>query len=251
MLNIRNLTVDVGGSTILENIDLTVPEGEVHLLVGPNGCGKTSLMATIAGYPQYRAVSGSVSFRGTELLELGMTERARFGIGLLEQRPPVISGVKLGMLLDYIIGEDDVRRRRIDEFVREAGMEKLIDRNIHENLSGGEIKKAGVLLLLAREPVCAMLDEPDSGVDMDSITLLCSLINRLLSPEREHPAQRRTGLIVTHSAGILDAVSADKAHVMINGRIVCSGNPRIIMRKIADSGFDACESCEHQGGVHE
>ncbi|MBN2049790.1 MAG: ATP-binding cassette domain-containing protein [Spirochaetales bacterium] len=246
-LEIKNLAVEVGGVRVLHNIHLTVPPGEVHVLVGPNGSGKTSLLATIAGYPQYRVVSGSISYDGTDLLPLGLTERARLGIGLLEQRPPTINGVKLRLLLDYIGGDDPERKRFIEDLIKETDHAHLVDRNIHEDLSGGEIKKAGLLLLLARQPHFAMMDEPDSGVDMDSITLLCQLMNRLLSPEREHPAKRRTGLIITHSDVILGRVSTDKAHVMIDGRVLCGGNPRIIMKKIRESGFDSCVDCLHQG----
>ncbi len=251
MIDIRQLSVEVNGHLILKNIDMNIPQGEVHLLLGPNGSGKTSLLSTISGYPDYKVVEGSIKFDGKDILGLGLTERARLGIGLLEQRPPAIDGVTLRMLLDYIIGADADKKRRVESYIDEARLEKLVDRNVHENLSGGEIKKAGVLLLLAREPAFSMMDEPDSGVDMDSLTLLCSMINRLLSKEHSFPVMRKTGLIITHSDAILNTVYADKAHVLINGHIVCSGNPRLIMSKIAESGFDACANCEFHGGQHE
>lgn len=198
---------------------------------------------TIMGYPHYKINSGEIIVDGEELRKLELTERARIGIGLAEQRPPSISGVKLRMLLDYIIREYPERQEIIDALIREVNISPLLDRNINEGLSGGEIKKSELLLLIARQPRFAMLDEPDSGVDIDSLELLSLLINRLFTPDEEYPVKRNCGLIITHSKHILEKIHVDTAYVMLEGEIVCSGNPYLILEKIIGSGFESCAKC--------
>ncbi|MDC7126716.1 MAG: ABC transporter ATP-binding protein [Spirochaetales bacterium] len=246
MISINDLQVEVEGKNVLNGVNLEIPEGEVHLLLGPNGSGKTSLIMTIMGYPQYRITGGSISMNGQDITELDITERARLGIGLAEQRPPSVSGVKLRMLLDYILKEHEDKQERVLELIKEANMESFLDRDINEGLSGGEIKRSEILLLLSRQPLFAMLDEPDSGVDLDSLELLSSMINILFSPKKEYPAKRGTGLLITHSTYMLDRIDVDKAHVMIAGELVCSGHPQIIMNKIVDSGFESCIECREK-----
>ncbi len=248
MLEIENLSLVVEGNTVLKNVCLNIPEGEVHILLGPNGSGKSSLLAAVAGYPQYSVLKGRITLMGKELSALGMTERARLGIGTAEQHPPVINGVRFRSLLDYILSQNPDRIPEVAELIKTAGMESFLDRNIHDGLSGGEIKKSELLLLMARQPVFSMLDEPDSGVDMDSLELIASMVNALLSPRTGYPARRRTGLIVTHSKIFAESVHADKAHVVLNGEIVCSGNPGIIMKKITEEGFDSCAACTAGSG---
>lgn len=246
MIQITNLHVEIEGKIVLKNINMTIPQGEVHLLLGPNGSGKTSLMMTIMGYPQYEVVDGSITMDGEDLAELGMTERARLGLGMAEQRPPAIDGVKLQMLLDYLLEKKPEHRIEINNLIDKADMRSFLTRNINEGLSGGEIKKSEILLLISKSPLFAMLDEPDSGVDLDSLELLNSMINTLFSPQGDYPARRRTGLIITHSNRILEKIHVDKTHVILNGELVCTGNPQIILRKIEESGFDSCVTCREK-----
>ncbi|WP_319475804.1 Fe-S cluster assembly ATPase SufC [Marispirochaeta aestuarii] len=243
MIRINNLTVEIEEKTILKNLDLHIPEGELHVLMGPNGSGKTSLLMTLAGYPQYKITSGTISMQGHDLLQLDMTQRARLGIGMAEQRPPSISGVTLEMLLDYQLNRHPGKRDEIVGLTRNIGMESFLKRSINEGLSGGEIKRSEILLLMSMQPLFAMLDEPDSGVDIESLETVASMLTTLFSPEDEFPAKRRTGLMITHSDRLLEKIHADKVHIMLDGRIICSGNPEIIMNKIADSGFESCRRC--------
>ena len=243
MIQIHHLSVAIAEKSILRNISLDIPEGEVHLLLGPNGGGKTSLLMTLMGYPEYHVTEGDLSFFGESLLDRDITQRARLGIAVAQQRPPTLNGVRLRSLLDYLLKDNPQRRDEIGELTKSSGMESFLNRNINEGLSGGEIKKSELLLLMAGNPRFALLDEPDSGVDHDSLNLLYSLIQTLFSPDKAHPSRRRTGLIITHSDQLIQRLHADKAHVMMNGRIICSGNPQLILEKIAVSGFDSCADC--------
>lgn len=246
ILEITGLFVEVDNKVILRNVNLNIPEGEVHLLIGPNGSGKTSLLMTIMGYPQYKVTGGSISFNGRNLLELNITERADLGIGIAEQRPPTISGVRLKMLLAYLLDKNPKWKKEIDREIKSAKMESFLGRDINGGLSGGEIKKSEILLLMSSQPIFAMLDEPDSGVDIDSMELLRSMINKLFSPEEGYPVKRRAGLIITHSDRIIESIHADKTHIIVNGEIVCDGNPQLIIRQIVESGFDSCIKCKNK-----
>lgn len=250
ILEIKNLFVEVDNKVILRNVNLEIPMGEVHLLIGPNGSGKTSLLMTIMGYPQYRVTQGSISFNRKNLLKLNITERADLGIGIAEQRPPTISGVRLKMLLSYLHDKNPEWKDEIDREIENAKMDSFLNRDINGGLSGGEIKKSELLLLLSRRPVFTMLDEPDSGVDIDSMEFLRSMINKLFSQEERHPVKRRSGLIITHSDRITESIHADKTHIIVNGEIVCNGNPQLIMNQIVESGFDSCIKCKNlQGNI--
>jgi Fe-S cluster assembly ATP-binding protein len=243
MLYIKNLVVEVKGKQILNNVNLEVPDGEVHLLLGPNGCGKTSLLMTIMGYHFYRVVRGEMMVDGQDIVEASLLERARSGIGLLEQRPPTISGVKLCTLLEYIFKRHPDKKEELREFIRNAGMEAFLDRSVNDGLSGGEMKRLELLLLSARSPLLAMLDEPDSGVDIESLDWQSQLIGKLFSQKGSGTRRRTSGLIVSHSRAVVSNVKLDKAHVMLQGTIVCSGSPRRMLEQVMESGFGSCAIC--------
>jgi Fe-S cluster assembly ATP-binding protein len=243
LLEVRDLYVEVKGQEILHNVNLTIPEGEVHALLGPNGSGKTSLMMTIMGYPEYVVTRGRIFFDGEEITELDLTERARLGIGIAQQRPPTIVGVKLRQILNYAIGGDPQRADEVDALVRSFRGEPFLDRDVNAGLSGGEIKRSELLQLLTTHPRFAMMDEPDSGVDLESLELVGEMVNRLFSKDPARPAKRRAGLIITHTGHILNYVHADKAHIMLDGCIGCSGNPRIVFDRIRESGYEECVRC--------
>jgi Fe-S cluster assembly ATP-binding protein len=245
ILEITGLCVEVEGQEILHDLDLVIPDGEVHALLGPNGSGKTTLMMAIIGYPEYEITQGQILFNGDDITELDITERARLGIGVSQQRPPTIAGVKLQQVLDYAVANAPQRAQEIDELVRVFQMEPFLDRDINAALSGGEIKRSELFQLLATRPRFVMMDEPDSGVDLEAMNVIGEMTNELLA--RNHairPTERRAGLIITHTGHILDYVHADRAHVMLDGYIGCSGNPLILLDQIRERGYEECVRCE-------
>ena len=243
ILEIKHLCVEVDGQELLHDLDLTIPDGEVHALLGPNGSGKTTLVMAIIGYPEYRVAKGQLLFDGEEITKLDITERARLGIAVAQQRPPTIAGVKLRQILDFVIENAPELAQEIDNLTRAFQMEEFLDRDINAGLSGGEIKRSELFQLLVTRPRFAMMDEPDSGIDLEALALVGDMINALLSKEPDRPAHRRAGLIITHTGRILDYVHADKAHIMLDGRIGCSGNPLILLDKVRQYGYEECIRC--------
>ena len=245
ILEIKNLHVEVDGQTLLHDLDLTIPDGEVHALLGPNGSGKTTLMMTIIGYPEYRVTQGQILFDGEDIAELDITERARLGIGVSQQRPPTIAGVKLRQILDFIIKDAQERVQEIDNLTRAFQMQPFLERDVNAGLSGGEIKRSELFQLLITHPRFVMMDEPDSGVDLEAMSIIGQMTNDLLV--RNHatrPKERRAGLIITHTGHILDYVHADRAYIMLDGYIGCSGNPLILLDQIREHGYQECVRCE-------
>lgn len=245
VLEVENLCVEVDGRVLLHDLDLTIPAGEVHTLLGPNGSGKTTLMMTIIGYPEYRVTQGRILFDGQDVAELDITGRARLGIGVSQQRPPTIAGVKLRQILDFVVANAPQRAREIDDLARAFQMQPFLERDVNAGLSGGEIKRSELFQLLVIHPRFVMMDEPDSGVDLEAMSLIGDMTNELLA--RNHatrPKERRAGLIITHTGNILDHVHADTAHVMIEGCIGCSGNPHILLDQIRECGYEECVRCE-------
>ncbi|MCD4671939.1 MAG: ABC transporter ATP-binding protein [Anaerolineaceae bacterium] len=243
ILEIHDLNVTVRGDEILNKINIEVPEGEVHAIFGPNGSGKTSLMMTIMGFSDYKITSGKIIFEGEDITELGLTERARKGIAVAQQRPPTIKGVRLRQVLDYAYAQNAANARELEDLITANGMDKFLDRDINDGLSGGEIRRVELLQLLATRPKFAMLDEPDSGVDIEALELIGEMAKRLFSIDISHPAFRRSGLIITHTGQILENVYADKAHVMLDGTIEGCGNAQIVLDTIYDSGYSQCLTC--------
>ena len=249
-IEIRRLSVEVDGQQILRDVNVAIPNGEVHALLGPNGSGKTSLMMTIMGFPEYRVTEGQILFDGQDITPLNLTERARLGIAVSHQRPPTIAGVKLRQIIDYVAAGAPQRDNEIGALVKASHMELFLDRDINAGLSGGEIKRSELLQLLVARPRFAMMDEPDSGVDLDALGLLGEMINALFARDPAHPAKRNTGLIITHTGQILKYVHADKAHVMMEGRIACSANPHLVFETVSESGYAKCVDCLREKEEH-
>jgi Fe-S cluster assembly ATP-binding protein len=216
--------------------------GETHVLFGPNGGGKSTLLMTIMGSPRYRVTDGSILYKGQNIVKLPIDERARLGIGMSVQRPPVIRGVKTRDLVEACLSNrtDDIT---VNEIAEMADMTGFLDRDINYGFSGGEVKRSEMMQLLAQSPELALLDEPESGVDLVNISLIGNLINDLL--QKEHPMRdrKRSGLIITHTGHILDFVSARTGYVMLNGTIVCEGDPREILDTIKKKGYEECKKC--------
>lgn len=242
MLDIQDLHVKVGDKEVLHDINLHIGEGETHVLLGPNGSGKTTLLMTIMGYSQYTITEGKIIFKGEDVTKMKAHERAKRGIGMLFQRPPTISGLKLGKLLTAI---SRTKEENIPELAQSLHMDKFLERDINKGFSGGEIKRSEVLQLTIQNPDFIMLDEPESGVDIENISLIGTAIGALLEKDKHIIKRQKSGLVITHTGYILDYLETDRGHVMCDGQIKCHGNPREIMKDIKQRGYRECLECRH------
>ncbi len=243
ILELIDVSVRVGTKDVLKHINLVIPEGEIHALLGPNGSGKTSLLMTIMGFPEYTVTHGTILFKGQDITDRKIHERVRMGLAITQQRPPTIRGIPLRTLLGYILRNEADPAAKLDELAKAAHMEDLLDRDINQGLSGGEIKRSELLQLLALSPELSLMDEPDSGMDVQALTLLGEMIRRLCSFKSAYPGLRKAVLVITHNGSILEKFPVDNAHVMVDGRIGCSGNPAILMQHIHTYGYASCIRC--------
>jgi Fe-S cluster assembly ATP-binding protein len=251
MLLIEDLRVEIGDNVILAQINLEIKPGETHMLFGPNGSGKTSLLMTIMGYSQYRIVEGRIVFKGVDITHLPINERADLGIGMSYQRPPTINGLKTRQMVQ-ICAKDEMA---VEDLARRVNFLDFLERDVNAGFSGGEIKRSELLQLMAQNPDLMLFDEPESGVDMENIQLVGRTIASLLQKDPELSAegaktkmelkQERTkmGLVITHTGYILDYISADKGQVLYNGKLSCISNPREILTCISESGYGECVRC--------
>ena len=246
LLEIENLAVEVGGKRVLKDINLSIAEGETHVLLGPNGAGKSTLFLTILGFPQYNVVNGTIKFKGQDITNLSTAERVQLGIGVSFQTPPSIRGVSVRDLLKIESHQDmdDELNPRMKELANQLKFnDEFLDRDVNFGFSGGEVKRSEILQLLAQMPDFTMFDEPDSGVDIENVELIASEIGTLLDKDKPQRNRVRSGLLITHLGYILNFVSADKAHVLMDGKISCSGNPTEILEDIRKNGFNGCVEC--------
>jgi Fe-S cluster assembly ATP-binding protein len=242
MLKIENLHATVDGKEILKGLDLEVPAGEVHAVMGPNGSGKSTLAYVLAGRPGYAVTAGGISFQGHDLLALGPEERARAGVFLGFQYPGEIPGVNNVYLLKAAInaarkqrGEPEVDAFEFLTLVREKMQlmrmdESMLSRGVNEGFSGGEKKRNEILQMLVLEPRLAVLDETDSGLDIDALKIVAHGVNTLRAPERSL-------VLVTHYQRLLEHIVPHRVHVLINGRIVRSGD-RTLALELERRGYD-------------
>ncbi|ABR55907.1 ABC transporter related [Methanococcus aeolicus Nankai-3] len=240
MLRIENLCVKIGDKEILTDINLHIEKGETHVLFGPNGAGKSTLINTILGNPKYEVANGSIYFNGKDITDMPMHERAKLGIGISYQSPPAISGVKLKNLLKIISKRD---WEDVEKMVKHLNFEKFMDREVNVGFSGGEVKRSEILQIYSQNPDFIMFDEPDSGVDVENVELIGNTINKLLDKELKICERNKSGLIITHMGHILDFMEVDKAHVLCDGVISCSGNPREILNNLINHGYKRCIAC--------
>jgi Fe-S cluster assembly ATP-binding protein len=244
MVNIRKLSVSVEGKRILTEVNLHIDRGETVVLFGPNGSGKTSLLKTIMGIPQYRVESGEIIYKGQEITKRSVDDRARLGIGMVFQHPPAVRGVRLKDMLRICMEKNGTfKEERINEAAEKLNCIEFLDRDVNLGFSGGELKRSELLQLLAQNAEFVMLDEPDSGVDLVNINLVGRAINELLEKDKRADKRTKAGLIITHAGYILDYVNADRAYVMLNGTLRCSGNPMDVLEDIRAKGYEECVRC--------
>ena len=249
MLLIEDLRVELADKMILKQIDLEIWPGETHILFGPNGSGKTSLLMTIMGYPQYRVVSGKITFKGEDITHMPINERAALGIGMSYQRPPTINGLKTRQMV-RICGKENVDEEALAERVN---FRDFLERDVNAGFSGGEIKRSELLQLMAQDPDLMLFDEPESGVDLENMSLVGKAIASLLQKDvsanhvksmlQKKLERTKMGLIITHTGYILDYVTADKGQVLFDGRLSCVSNPREILGCVGESGYEECVRC--------
>ncbi|MGB7757721.1 MAG: Fe-S cluster assembly ATPase SufC [Salinisphaera sp.] len=248
MISIKNLHAEVEGKPILRGIDLEVPDGEIHAIMGPNGSGKSTLASILAGREEYEVTDGSVTYKGRELLELDPNERACEGVFLGFQYPVEIPGVSNLYLLRAAInarrkyhGEPEIDAvdfmQMVQEKIGHVGMSMdMVKRGVNEDFSGGEKKRNEIFQMLMLEPSLSVLDETDSGLDIDALKVVASGINRLRSPER-------STILVTHYKRLLEHVVPDRVHVLYQGRIVRSGGPELA-NTLEEEGYANLETDE-------
>lgn len=240
LLKITGLHVSVGDKEILHGVDLTVNSDETHVLMGPNGTGKSTLGYAITGNPAYTVTEGDIVFGGESIVDMPVNERAKKGIFLSFQNPLEVPGVTLSSFIRSALEQKTKTRLRLWDFKKKlAETMKLLDmdesysdRDLNVGFSGGEKKKAEILQMLMLEPKLAILDETDSGLDVDAVRTVSQGVK--LYRERVHGSL----LIITHSTRILEALTVDAAHVMENGVIVKNGSAELV-DKINEKGFSA------------
>jgi Fe-S cluster assembly ATP-binding protein len=246
LLEIRNLHAEVGGHEILKGIDLTINPGEVHSIMGPNGSGKSTLAQVLARRESYSVTQGEVLFNGKNLLDMKPEEAAREGVFLAFQYPVEIPGIGNAYFLRSAVnairthrGEDELDAMDFIPFYREKMKllemdEKLMNRSVNEGFSGGEKKRNEILQMAVLEPKLAILDETDSGLDIDALRIVAQGVNAMRSPERSM-------LVVTHYQRLLNYIVPDYVHVLVDGRIVRSGGAELAL-ELEERGYGGVEN---------
>ncbi|RIW38886.1 Fe-S cluster assembly ATPase SufC [Bacillus salacetis] len=239
-LTIKDLHVEIEGKEILKGVNLEIKGGEIHAVMGPNGTGKSTLSSAIMGHPKYEVTKGSITFDGEDVLEMEVDERARVGLFLAMQYPSEISGVTNADFLRSAINSRREEGQEISlmKFIRtmDSNMEELemdpdmAQRYLNEGFSGGEKKRNEILQLMMIQPKIAILDEIDSGLDIDALKIVSKGINKMRGEDFGC-------LIITHYQRLLNYITPDKVHVMMQGRVVKSGGPELAKR-LESEGYD-------------
>jgi Fe-S cluster assembly ATP-binding protein len=242
ILEVRDLSVKVEGKLILKDMSFSLKKGVSHILFGPNGSGKTTLISTLMGLPGYEVISGKILLQGVDITNLDVDERAKLGMIVSFQNPPEITGVKLRDLLKLCLGKGDTDDFS-DEELKQIGAFRLTDflnRDTNVGFSGGERKRSEVLQLIFLKPKLLLLDEPDSGVDVESLRMIASAIQTYIEKSGS------SALIITHKGDILEYVKAAYGCILLEGQFHCFTNPMSIYKDIKQVGYEECVACRRR-----
>ena len=238
-LEIENLSVQIEGKTLLEGFSLGVLPGEIHAIMGPNGAGKSTLAKVLAGHPFYEVVKGSIRFNGVDLLELEPEERAKLGLFMSFQYPLEIRGISNFVFLKHAYRalcqqvEDEEFRKILQPILEKMKIkEAFLERDLNDGFSGGEKKRNEILQMLVLNPLCAILDETDSGLDIDALKIVGDGVNYFMSP-------KKSIILITHYQRLLNHIRPHFVHVMMEGRIVESGGPKLAL-ELEEKGYERC-----------
>ena len=238
MLKIENLQVEIDGQEIVKGLDLEVNKGEMHAIMGPNGSGKSTLANVLMGHPRYEVTGGSITFQGEDVFELEPDERAKLGMFLAFQYPSEVPGVSVANFLRTAVNsvrEDELSPMEMYRLLQEKMSimqmdPKFAERYLNEGFSGGEKKRNEILQMLMLDPKLAIMDETDSGLDIDALQVVARGVNELRGPEF-------SAIIITHYQRILRYIEPDHVHVMLDGRLVTSGG-RELAEELEEKGYD-------------
>lgn len=242
MLEVKNLHASIAGKEILKGIDLTVKDGEIHAIMGPNGSGKSTLSAVLTGNPLYTVTEGEAIFNGKDLLDMKPEDRAHEGLFLSFQYPVEIPGVSMTNFMKAAVnakrkyeGKEPLKAADFLKIMREKRQlveldSKLAHRSVNEGFSGGEKKRNEIFQMAVLEPKLSILDETDSGLDVDAMRIVADGVNKMHTAETSY-------IVITHYERLLDMIKPDVVHVLYNGRIVKTGGPELA-REIENNGYD-------------
>ena len=253
MLEIKNLHAGIDGKEILRGIDLTVNRGEIHAIMGPNGSGKSTLAKVLAGHPQYEVTAGEILYEGRNLLEMSPDERAREGVFMAFQYPIEVPGVSNAQFLRLAynekrkhVGEEELDPLEFKDLLKERAKVVEMDasfmtRSVNEGFSGGEKKRNEILQMAVLQPKLAVLDETDSGLDIDALRVVANGVNQLLTPDNAI-------IVVTHYQRLLNYIVPHFVHVLANGRIVREGGKELAL-ELESKGYDWIKTADNGKGA--
>lgn len=242
ILDVEDLSVKVENKFILQGVTFSLKSGASHILFGPNGSGKTTLLSALMGLPTYEVVSGKIIFLGIDITNMSVEERARLGLVVSFQNPPEIVGVKLADLLKLCLGKtptDDFNLEEM-ELIEAFKLREFLNRDINVGFSGGERKRSEILQLIFLKPKLLLLDEPDSGVDVESLKLIATELQRYVEKSES------SALIITHKGDILEYVKAKYGCILLSGSFHCYTQPMKIYEEIKTVGYEECVACRRR-----
>ena len=238
MLEVNNLSVQIGTTTILKDINFKIKEGVPAVLFGPNGSGKSTLLKSIMGFEGYTITKGDIVFKGKRINDASIEERVKMGLGIMYQHPPQIRGVKLSQIAHFLSKDQD----QIEKLTARLSLTAHVERDINLGFSGGEMKRSELFQILLQNPDLLLLDEPESGVDLENISIMGTVLNEFLR------TTDKSALMITHTGYILDYVKSENGCVMIEGKLWCVGNPKEMFESIRKFGYDKCKECSYVQG---
>jgi Fe-S cluster assembly ATP-binding protein len=238
MLEVNNLSVQVGEKTILKDINFNIKKDVPAVLFGPNGSGKSTFLKALMGFEGYKVTKGDIIFKGRRINDISTEERVKLGMGIMYQHPPQIRGVKLAQIAQFLSTD----KKKIEALTGRLSLTNHMDRDINLGFSGGEMKRSELFQILLQDPDLLLLDEPESGVDLENISIMGTVLNEFLK------TKGKSALMITHTGYILDYVRSENGCVMIEGKLWCVGNPKEMFESIRKFGYDKCKECSHVQG---